>query len=218
MTTQFQTVPSALSVALSRSPDGLKAINDDGCAAAIWQRDPLPNFQAWIDHLPADQLPKARLIVRPEWARDALQRITGGCGTPDCAECQMLADDCAALAAMFADIMDAPYIRLRLDVINTNACRKFHIDALTARLICTYRGTGTQYGNAEQGEQPTDIHTVPTCSPIVLRGTDWPASPNPGLLHRSPPIEGSGETRLLFVVDPIFDREEAEAEDRQLLH
>ena len=27
------------------------------------------------------------------------------------------------------------------------------------------------------------------------------------ILHRSPPIEGTGETRFVFVIDPIFDPE-----------
>ncbi|HMB12384.1 MAG TPA: DUF1826 domain-containing protein, partial [Roseovarius sp.] len=34
-------------------------------------------------------------------------------------------------------------------------------------------------------------------------------NPPSGLLHRSPPIEGSGETRLLLVLDPVDDPEEA---------
>jgi hypothetical protein len=44
---------------------------------------------------------------------------------------------------------------------------------------------------------------VPTGAPILLRGTLWPEQPKSGLLHRSPPIEGSGETRLLLVLDPM---------------
>ncbi|ESQ13777.1 MAG: hypothetical protein N838_33150 [Thiohalocapsa sp. PB-PSB1] len=37
---------------------------------------------------------------------------------------------------------------------------------------------------------------------------DGPESPRSGLLHRSPPIEGSGETRLLLVLDPMDGPEE----------
>ena len=117
----------------------------------------------------------------------------------------MLIDDVAVLAQLFADVMRSPYLRVRLDVITTNACRKFHIDALTARLVCTYRGTGTQFGFSENGADPTDIETVPTGSPIVLRGTRWPETPSSGLRHRSPPIEGTGETRLVLVLDPITE-------------
>ncbi|GGG66682.1 hypothetical protein GCM10011415_11900 [Salipiger pallidus] len=52
-----------------------------------------------------------------------------------------------------------------------------------------------------------EVLTVPTGSPIVLRGTRWPESPLSGLLHRSPPIAGTGETRLLLVLDPVEDSE-----------
>ena len=120
----------------------------------------------------------------------------------------MLVDDISAMADIFSDVMQVPYVRLRLDVITTNACRKFHIDAVTARLVCTYRGTGTQYGVSVDGAEPEHVFTVPTSSPIVLRGTLWPEAPSSGLRHRSPPIEGTGETRLVLVLDPLNELEE----------
>ncbi len=104
--------------------------------------------------------------------------------------------------------MHAPCLRLRLDVVTTNACRKFHIDAITARLVCTYRGTGTQYGISTDGAEPRRVFTVPTGAPILLRGTLWRDRTASGLLHRSPPIEGTGETRLVLVLDPVTDPEE----------
>ena len=102
---------------------------------------------------------------------------------------------------------------MRLDVITTNACRKFHIDNIVARLVCTYRGTGTQYGIVEtRGAEPEQIWTVPTGAPIVMRGTKWPETPASGLRHRSPPIVGADgqptETRLVLVLDPVFDPED----------
>ncbi|MEM7671620.1 MAG: DUF1826 domain-containing protein, partial [Pseudomonadota bacterium] len=76
---------------------------------------------------------------------------------------------------------------------------------VTARLVCTYRGTGTQYGISPDGRDPQRVFTVPTGAPICLRGTEWPDDQTSGLLHRSPPIEGTGETRLVLVLDPIVD-------------
>lgn len=55
---------------------------------------------------------------------------------------------------------------------------------------------------------PEHVHTVPTGAPVILRGTLWPETPEANLRHRSPPIEGSGETRLLLVIDPIHDPED----------
>lgn len=199
---------AAVGVGVAETPEGLSAIHHPGCAAAIWRRQPEPGFQTWIDGLDAEQLPRARMILRPEAVRDALGETCELTGTPDDPERAQLIDDTAALATLFAELMRTPYLRLRYDVVTTNACRKFHIDAVTARLVCTYRGTGTQYGISTDGAEPTRVFTVPQGAPILLRGTLWPETPRSGLLHRSPPIEGTGETRLVLVLDPVADPDE----------
>ncbi|MGF1446368.1 MAG: DUF1826 domain-containing protein [Pikeienuella sp.] len=209
-------VGSGAGVSVTEDPEGLSEIHDDGCDAVIWRRDPLPSFQPWVDALKPEQLPKARVILRPDATRSALREICQTSGTPDCEDRDRLIDDVAALSERFAGLMEAPYLRLRLDVITTNACRRFHIDSVTARLICTYRGTGTQYGLAVAGAEPDPILTVPTGAPILLRGTLWPGQAQSGLLHRSPPIAGTGETRLVLVLDPILNLEDAP--DRDLMH
>ncbi|MEJ8560561.1 DUF1826 domain-containing protein [Yoonia sp. GPGPB17] len=197
----------SVGVSLTTTPKGLASIKDPLCSAAIWKRKPLPGFQKWIDERDPADFPRARIMLRSEMVRDAMTDLSDACGLPDCAERTLLIDDIAALADMFSSIMKSRYLRLRLDVIETNACRKFHIDGITARLICTYRGHATQYGNGAMGDSPADIHEVPTGSPMILRGTAWPSAARIGLLHRSPPIEGTGETRLVLVLDPITDIE-----------
>ena len=198
----------AIGVGVVAGPEGLSAIHRSGCAAAIWRRQPLPGFQAWIDALAPSQLPCARVILRPEAVRDIALQICEASGTPAGVERDCLVDDVAALADIFAGQMHAEWLRLRFDVVTTNACRKFHIDAVTARLVCTYRGPGTQYGISGDGTEPKRVFTVPTGAPILLRGTLWPERPRSGLLHRSPPIEGTGETRSVLVFDPVDDPEE----------
>ncbi|MEL6208235.1 MAG: DUF1826 domain-containing protein, partial [Pseudomonadota bacterium] len=161
-------------------------------------------------------LPSARVILRPDLVRDAAHKICDLSGTPEGPEKNRLVDDVAALAKIFAGIMDAPFLRLRLDVVTSNSCRKFHVDAVTARLICTYRGTGTQYGPAPGGDAPSEVFTLPTGAPIILRGKLWRERPSSGLLHRSPPIEGTGEARLLLVLDPVNDPEDRP--EQEFLH
>lgn len=198
---------AVLGVRSSAAPQGLRAITEPGCAAAIWHRAPLQAFQDWIDSLRPDELPRTRVILRPDVVRGAMTDLVDSVGLNPCPERTMLVDDVAALASMFSTVMQVPYLRLRLDVVSTNACRKFHIDAVTARLLCTYRGSGTQYGIAAPGQEPKTVHALPTGSAMILRGTNWPDAPAPNLLHRSPPIEGTGETRLVLVLDPIVDLE-----------
>jgi hypothetical protein len=191
------------------TPKGLEAITTPECAAVIWRRKSDFGFQAWIDTLDPALLPEVRLILRLDDIRSAVTDVCDMYGTPDDPERAYLINDISMLANIFAGAFASSFLRLRLSPINTNACRRFHIDAITARLICTYRGTGTQYGISKDGTPPRGIFTVPTGAPIVLRGTNWPERPASGLLHRSPPIEGTDETRLVLVIDPIFDPEDA---------
>jgi Protein of unknown function (DUF1826) len=195
-------------VSLVHDAQELSALHNPGCAGAVWQRRPLPSFQKWIDALDPTQLPSARVILRPEAVHETVQHICDSTDTSECVERDRLIGDIAALAEIFSRVMQAKWLRLRLEVVTTNACRKFHVDAVTARLICTYRGTGTQYGTAIEGRDPQRIFTVPTGTPILLRGTRWPERPPTNLRHRSPPIAGSVETRLLLVLDSIADPEE----------
>ncbi|MCT4553313.1 MAG: DUF1826 domain-containing protein [Pelagimonas sp.] len=196
----------AAGVEISDCARGLAALHRPDCAAALWNRPARAGFQNWITALPPQALPQTRQILRPDQFGPALKQSCMQAGTPASPHRDWLIADICALGTLFADLMDVALLRLRLDVVTTNACRKFHIDALRARLICTYRGTGTQYGTAlPGGHDPQRILTAPTQTPLVLRGTNWPETPQSGLQHRSPPIAGSGETRLLLVLDPIVD-------------
>ncbi len=210
MLTNHQLVSdAAIEVGLTDHLDGLNDIHRPGVAAVIWQRQPVPHVQDWIDRVDPAVLPHMRAILQPNAVRDAVEAACDGSGLPDAPERGRLIDDIATLCDFFARLMAVPFVRLRMDVVTHNACPKFHIDAVTARLICTYRGTGTQYGISTNGADPRRVLTVPTGDAILLRGKCWPDMPSSSLLHRSPPIEGTGETRLMLVVDPVLDPEEA---------
>lgn len=196
---------AAIGVGMATTPDGLATIRKPGCAAVIWQRNPLQGFQDWLDSQPTEYLPQARVVLPVDAVHSALTEIVGRSGLPNSAERTLLIDDIAALADIFSAVLQSAYVRLHLKVITTDACQKFHIDGVTARLICTYRGVGTQYGISTDGEEPKRVFSTPTGSPIVLRGTLWPDLPKSGLLHRSPPIADTGKTRLVLVVDPVTE-------------
>jgi len=200
--------PAAIGVAAADRPEDLQVFIEPGCAAAIWRRQLSPDFGVWIDGLDPANLPQGRIILQPDAVSSAVTELCEIAQTPKGAERDKLIADIGVLADIFADLMQARYLRLRLQPVTSNACRKFHIDAITARLVCTYRGPGTQYGISSDGQDPARVFSVPTGAPILLRGTLWPANPPSGLLHRSPPIEGTGETRLVLVLDAVFDPED----------
>ncbi|MEL6643442.1 MAG: DUF1826 domain-containing protein [Pseudomonadota bacterium] len=190
--------------------DELGTIRASDCAAVLWRRDPKPGFQDWIDTLDPSRLPTARMVLRPEAVVETIQHLCDVSGLGDGPEREWLEADIADLATRFAALMKAPYLRLRMDAVKTNACSKFHVDAMLARLICTYRGSGTQYGVSPDRTEPREVSQAPTGCPMIMRGSLWPVDGSSVFLHRSPPIAGTGETRLVLVLDPIYDLEDAD--------
>jgi len=92
---------------------------------------------------------------------------------------------------------------LHLRCVDNNACTKFHIDNVFSRLICTYYGPGTEFGIGE-----TEIASrgrAPTGMPVLLKGKRWPESTATRLHHRSPEIEGTGQSRFMVVLEGCPD-------------
>lgn len=119
-----------------------------------------------------------------------------------------LAADIADLAARFARIMEGDRVAIRLEVVETDACRRFHADYVTARLICTYAGPGTQWLDADAADalaagaapDTLTIRQLDAGDVAIFKGRLW--APDAPAIHRSPPIEGSGIRRLVLVIDP----------------
>jgi hypothetical protein len=196
------------SVRVVKDPAELSAIHEPGTGVALWDRALPPSLQSWLNSLPVEQVPSTRTVLRPRAVPEAVDVAFKAAGTPEGAERDRLADDIAGLAEMFAGLMAVPYVRVRLENLRGDACTKFHQDRVIARLICTYRGPGTQYGLAHADGDPTTIHDVPAGVPAIFRGALSPAADQPPVVHRSPAIAGTGRTRLVLVIDPVADLSE----------
>jgi len=112
--------------------------------------------------------------------------------------------DILSLADRFARIMQTKFVEIRLEHVTTNACKKFHTDYVTARLITTYIGQGTQWLDEDQPADcdcgdPHNIQQMRTGDVALFKGRLWSTC---AAIHRSPPIEGTGEERLVLVINP----------------
>ncbi|MFV0243953.1 MAG: DUF1826 domain-containing protein [Qingshengfaniella sp.] len=188
-------------VAVGASEVVLDQIGRPDTAAVLWQRRLDPGVQAWLDALPAEGLPQMRAALRVEDVGRAVDAALTAAGHGPNPWGRMLCDDVQALATRFAGIMGQEKIELRLDAISGNACTRFHVDFVSARLLCTYRGLGTEYGIAEGAGDPAAPNQMQPGWVGLFRGRTWPSPAACGLVHRSPPIAGTGETRLLLVID-----------------
>lgn len=118
-------------------------------------------------------------------------------------------EDVRTLAGLYRRVSGADEIVLRVEAIGTDACRRFHADNVRLRLVTTYRGPGTQWLSPRRFPRLPEDGRVPAAAirqfgrgtVAVLRGSRNATPGRPGLLHRSPPISGTGVTRLFLAID-----------------
>jgi len=192
----------ARDVIMGRDPDILDDIHLPSVAASIWTRVAEPRFQSWIDGLPVEKLPRLKTVLPIHLAEAAVLSACEAAGTPAGPEQDMLAGDVGALALMVAKTLRVEQVRLRLDVSDDTMCPKFHTDNVLARLLCSYRGPGTDYVPEGAEDDPGRIRQVRTGAVALFRGGRWPDEERTGLLHRSPAVPQEIGARLLLVIDP----------------
>lgn len=162
-----------------------------------------------LDAVPAERLPEIRHHAAAGEAWPVMRRALDQLGFgPDWLS-DWLAEDIDSLARLFADLTGAEHLLLRLEAVGDNACRRFHTDNVRYRLVTTYRGPGTEWidpravANLAAGAPLPEsaIRQLDRGCVAVMRGSRDAHPDRPGVLHRSPPIEGSGVTRLFLAID-----------------
>ena len=181
--------------------DILDEIRSPGCAVSIWKRNTSWPLLDRLEALSPEQLPELRIATGPDRVLNDLSAEVQRLGFAEYGLGAALLEDAATLVRAFCAVMKTNTVRIRFDVIRSDACRKFHLDNVAARLLCTYRGRGTQYGQFVADGDPDPIYELETGDVGLFRGLLWPTGERSGIVHRSPPISQGGETRLLFVID-----------------
>lgn len=173
-------------------------IKERGCPIVIEARD-VPLSDSDI----APLLAKAPFALRAEGEIEGLAEQLAK--LPD-----VLVADIQGLANRFAELTGKPSLRIRLQGITTNACKKVHADYTDVRLITTYAGPGTDFAphGAEGHGGDCCLECVPTGAIALFKGRLFGEGHDP-CLHRSPPIAGSGKVRLVLVIDtPMRETEQ----------
>jgi hypothetical protein len=118
----------------------------------------------------------------------------------------ILRQDIGQLAHRFASLMATSRIRIRLEAITGNACKKVHADYTDLRLITTYAGPGSEYVPFGRPAEEAHLQQIATGHIGLFKGKLFAADHTP-CFHRSPRIEGTGKARLVLVIDTP-DREQ----------
>lgn len=210
--------PSPSCAAISDDPLDLTRIFDPEIRIAQWRRPVDAVIVEWLD-AHADNLGSGFRQTLVAGETPELDRLPAGAGR------DALAADLELLAEMLGELLDAPTIGLRLEVVGKAMCPRLHVDRVGIRLLCTYRGPGSEWVEdaavdrrflgAASGGQPDEssglllpghrIERIPSFAVALLKGSLWQDSGGLGIVHRSPAVpEGQGP-RVLVALDASWD-------------
>jgi hypothetical protein len=222
LSTTVNALPTALEafsdhVIFGSSLDVLEEIRRPEINLAVWRRDVPSVIAAWLRTSSAGgflencgdmdlQLPApcAPASVAAHFATKTAEQQQAGIAA--------LARDVGELAEIVSRISYNPAVRLRVEWVTDRACRYFHIDRVPFRLVCTYRGPGTEWVSNDVAARLTTPESAPAAHDInrlgagdvaIMRGSpDGHLVAHAPLRHRSPPIEKPSERRLFLAIDP----------------
>jgi Protein of unknown function (DUF1826) len=133
-----------------------------------------------------------------------------------------LARDLAYWAEVLGELVGAPEMGIRLACVDHAMCPRFHVDRVTFRTVCTYRGAGTEYVAHSQvdrrwlglaagslRDEETGLlrspHAVRAARPgdlVLLKGEAFPGNQGRGAVHRSPAASAAAP-RLVLTLDGL---------------
>jgi len=198
-------------ISLTQAQDELAEITNPQTSLVIWQRQLQSTILDWLLHRAPETLPHGRVLAKHDQIEHAVASMFKAKQKNDDEAAHMLKHDIIQLAKRFAAIARGDHVDIRLEVIQHDACRKFHLDNVALRLVTTYFGKNTQYVMPEFNEQALreqsaytgPLKTIPDQSVAIFKGAR--ITPGDGIVHRSPPIEGTGQTRLFLCINTPSD-------------
>ncbi len=200
--------------ATGNTPDVLQWIRRPQLAVAVWQRN-LPDsvahpLAALGGLMPLQQTFEVSPDAQVEPVLDAALHQFGDASRPAYAAWRT---DLRLLLALARDLGPDSNLRVRLETKADGGCTVFHVDHVALRLICTYRGQGTQWlpdgafdrcglgrGNNDHVRDWSQVKEVRRGHLAVMKGQRFPGGAGDALVHRSPPTLPAFP-RLLCVID-----------------
>jgi hypothetical protein len=207
------------SFAVTDCAAGLERIFDDGVSVCIWHRPVDIAIYTYLDKAMPTVAPER--TARVSTADPRFDELLAGLhGAPDPSS---FVFELCGLVDLFSSLTGADSIGVRLFCGNTRPCPRFHVDRLGLRMVCTWRGPGTEWIEhgavnrqffAGSANRPPDEHSglLPPGAQVhqmrpfdigVFKGELWPNNGNRGAVHRSPRLPPLASPRVMVTLDAL---------------
>ena len=200
----------ARDVVRGREAEILSEITWPGIAACIWERRLPEAMEDWLDGALVCGIPEVRCELPVHLVEAELLEACERVGLVASAGRDLFCQDVSGLALQMAQLLGCERVLLRVEIARDAQCPKFHLDHVPARLLCTYRGPGTEYVVEDKVDEPSRYRHMKQGAVGLFHGALWGTHVKgeqpvrPALLHRSPALSEADSKRLLLVLDPLF--------------
>lgn len=201
-----------------RRVDSLDALNDihlHESSLAVWERPQLADIGTELAPIEADAFPDVRTRIHAGKARSELVALIASQGHDAVSAYPRWLADMAALSERFLALAGGRKVTARVETMAGTGCPRFHVDHSHLRLVCTYRGEGTEWLDdaqvnraAQAGGAANDAivrfgkpSRLATFAVGLMKGSAYPGCADAGLVHRSPAVEPGDAARVLFCLD-----------------
>ena len=204
--------------AIGTSVGSLVRIFEPGVQVAWFERAPDPAIAHYLQAVSGRLGSGRSCVVR---ANDDLPDLE----LPDHAGKGALRSEIGWLTRVYTDLLGCPSAALRIEVLERPMCPRFHVDRTGIRLVCTWRGPGTEWlhdgwadrsrlGAGSRGLADEDsglmrpgaeVERIPTFALGLLKGSLWQGNADRGAIHRSPQIAPSEGRRVMLSLDAIWE-------------
>lgn len=200
--------------AVGDKPEVLRCICDPVVNLALWRRSAQQAVVRELSSLRASRLPEVRCETSLATFDEDLCALLAQRDL-DPSAFEQWRSDLGLLAELFFQVSAERDVSMRLEGKEDDGCRRFHTDRTHLRLLCTYLGPGTEWLTDAQVDRVAQANGAPNEGIIrrgeamrfepfwvgILKGDAFPGNAGRGLVHRSPPVAGTGKTRVLFCLD-----------------
>ena len=122
--------------------------------------------------------------------------------------------DIVRLYTLFTSQTVRKRVRMQIEVVDSDMCRYFHIDNYRQRLLCTYKGPGTEWLDPDNvnldclgkgcnnhiAKDLDKINRAKTFEVLLIKGAKYEGK-DKSVVHRSPPIKKDRLKRILLKID-----------------
>ena len=196
------------------TPAILARISEPDVNMCVWQRPSIDQIERELVCLTPRDLPDVRCHCTLNNFDAAVTGLMANQGlSPDLFK--RWREDLLNIARIYFPLTKERRVTMRLETTDQDGCPRFHTDRTHLRLLCTYLGPGTEWLRDDQADREAQLAGAPNSEILLadrpsqlgqfwvglLKGSAFPGNSLNGLIHRSPPSQGSGITRVLFCLD-----------------